>query len=102
MDVIKFLGLDRFTKALVVSSLVDIRKPDRTIFELTGSRLGFANNRESMLFVGDNPIVDIAGAHEAAMKTAWVSGGADWRHNNVVPNLVIDSVGELVALMTSH
>ncbi len=34
MDVIKSLVLDRSAKALVVSSLVNIRKPDRTIFEL--------------------------------------------------------------------
>ena len=34
MGVIKSLVLDRSAKALVVSSLVDIRKPDRTFFEL--------------------------------------------------------------------
>jgi HAD superfamily hydrolase (TIGR01549 family) len=67
MDVIKSLGLDRSAKALVVSSLVDIGKRDRTIFELAGLPLGFANNLESMLFVGDNPIADIAGAHDAGM-----------------------------------
>jgi putative hydrolase of the HAD superfamily len=34
--------------------------------------------QQHCLFVGDNPVADILGAHAAGMQTAWFCGVLDW------------------------
>jgi putative hydrolase of the HAD superfamily len=46
-------------------------KPDRRIFDLVVRHIGLAPG--DILFIGDHPINDIAGAHAVGMKTCWVS-----------------------------
>ncbi len=48
-----------------------------------------------ILFVGDNPHTDIAGAHRVGMKTAWVKMGREYASDAPRPDYVIERVTEL-------
>lgn len=76
---IETLGLMPFLEFSMISSEVGFRKPDREIFELAASMLGLRT--EQCMFVGDNPVADVAGAENAGMhavffgdRVAWPSG----------------------------
>jgi len=64
------LGFNRFFDCVVVSEAVELRKPDRTIFELACEKVNA--DIHSSVFVGDNPIADVKGAKESGMKTIYV------------------------------
>ncbi|MEZ5290599.1 MAG: HAD family hydrolase [Vicinamibacterales bacterium] len=49
-------------------------KPDRAPFHEACRRLGVA--REAAIFVGDDPVCDIAGAREAGLRTIWLPARA--------------------------
>ncbi len=71
---LEILGLhDRFD-AVVLSSRVGYKKPDRRIFDLALERLGIAASE--CVFVGDNPVDDIAGAQGAGMDALYLAGEA--------------------------
>ena len=67
---IKTLGLEPFFDAIVVSGDLDIHKPDRRIFDHAAKLLGVEN--ENCVFVGDDPLSDIAGARGANMEAVWL------------------------------
>jgi putative hydrolase of the HAD superfamily len=69
-------GLTNLMDTIVISEAVGLRKPDPAIFLLAASKLDVAP--ESVLFVGDNPEVDIVGAAGAGLQTAWLRNGAAW------------------------
>jgi putative hydrolase of the HAD superfamily len=69
-------GLHDLFDIVVVSEAVRLRKPDRAIFALATADLGIG--MENALFVGDNPEVDIVGAADAGMQTAWYRNGEMW------------------------
>jgi len=48
-----------------------IAKPDARIFSAAAERLGVAP--EEILHVGDDPVLDVAGAREAGLRTAWIN-----------------------------
>jgi len=60
------LGVGTSFDPIVVSEEVGLRKPDRRIFERAIS--GWSVAPASVLFVGDDPIADIEGAHGAGMQ----------------------------------
>jgi len=64
--VLRDLGLSDYFDVVVASNEVNVRKPDKAIFELTLDRLG-ANPKDTA-FVGDRFDVDIKGAREAGVK----------------------------------
>ena len=80
-------------------SLVNIRKPDRAIFELAASKVGIGVELSQILFVGDNPSADIVGTQTAGMKTAWVSGGREWPLADASPDFIVETVADLARLM---
>lgn len=54
-----------------------VAKPDRRIFLEAAERLGVAPSQ--ILHVGDDPGMDIVGAREAGLRTAWINrDGAAW------------------------
>lgn len=71
---LEILGLhDRFD-AVVLSSRVGFKKPDRSIFDLALKRLGVA--AWECVFVGDNLVDDIAGAQGAGMDALYLGEAA--------------------------
>jgi len=66
------LGIAHLFEAVIVSSAVGLRKPDPAIFKLCCDRLTVAP--EQAVFVGDNPLADIAGAARAGLVTVYIPG----------------------------
>lgn len=70
------IGLRDALDTVVISEDVGLRKPDPAIFALGVKNLGLVP--EETLFVGDNPEVDIVGAANAGLQTAWFRNGISW------------------------
>lgn len=54
-------------------------KPDRAIFHHACERLGLP--ADEVLHVGDDPLLDVAGARDAGMRTAWINRNGLDRHD---------------------
>jgi putative hydrolase of the HAD superfamily len=61
------LGLEGLFEPLIISEEVGFRKPDPRAFELAVANWGLLP--EAVLFVGDDPVADIAGATAVGMHT---------------------------------
>lgn len=66
-------GLDDLMDSVVISGAVGVGKPDPGIFNIALKEIGL--NAGETVFVGDNPIADIAGARALGM-------GVVWKQNN--------------------
>ena len=93
------LGLRSRTDCIFISEVFGGRKPDAAIFHAATAVLNVPC--EYILFVGDNPIADICGAHEVGMTTAWLHRGSTWpaEITDVQPDYVLESLGELLKLL---
>ena len=69
-SVIRALGIERFFSAILISEAEGIRKPDPGIFRRALERLHSLPGES--VFVGDDPVSDIAGANDAGMKAVWL------------------------------
>lgn len=89
------LGLSQIMHAVFVSSEVQITKPALGIFEraLRWTEL----EAHDVLFVGDDPIIDLAPAASLGMATAWRARGV-WPRELAPPTHRIESITELLAL----
>ncbi len=95
------LGLIRRTGCLFVSETFGGKKPDRAIFEAAAAHLGIPPAQ--ILFVGDNPTVDILGAQFAGMKATWLHRDQSWPEELAgQPDFVIGSVSELASILGLH
>ena len=79
---------------VIVSEEQGYAKPDPRVYRDALTALGLASP-EAVLFVGDNPVTDIAGARAFGMQTAWVSRGRAFPTELVAPDLVIERVTDL-------
>ncbi|MBE1159113.1 HAD family hydrolase [Dyella acidiphila] len=72
-------------------------KPDPRIFLAAAERLGVAP--ENILHVGDDPELDVVGARDAGMRTAWINrAGHRWPGAlGVAPDLDLPDLAALVA-----
>ncbi|MGW6374501.1 HAD family hydrolase [Rhodococcus sp. NPDC055112] len=91
-------GLSRYLGGCVISEEVGIKKPDRRIFERAGELVGMHLGGGWM--VGDHPVADIVGAHQAGLSTAWVTHGRQWPVEGFQPTLSTstcsDAIGAIV------
>ncbi|MEJ2587091.1 MAG: HAD family hydrolase [Deltaproteobacteria bacterium] len=84
---IEYLGLRPFVEAVIISGEVGVRKPNPTIFDQLADALGVEKSR--MIYVGDDPDSDIAGAAEAGIQPVWMTYVRD-NGIPVVPGLMPD------------
>lgn len=83
-----------------VVSAVDVgaAKPAPPIFLEAVRRAGVGV--DEALHVGDHPEIDIAGAKEAGLRTAWVNRNGDgWPEHVAPPDAVISTIAELLTLL---
>jgi len=95
---IENLGLARSTDCLFVSETFGGKKPDPAIFHAAAVHLGLPPAQ--ILFVGDNPAIDVLGAQAADMKAAWLHRGQPWPEELAgAPDFVIGWLGELAGIL---
>lgn len=75
---------------------VGAAKPDARIFLAAAEKLGIAP--ENILHVGDDPELDVAGARDAGLRTAWINRpGHPWPSElGEAPNLEVRDLAALV------
>jgi len=88
------LGIEHRFEAVIVSGEVGIAKPEPAIFELALDTLG--SPVEHSWHVGDNPVIDVAGAKAAGLTAVWLNRGRQARADGVAePGLEVASLLEL-------
>ncbi len=93
------VGLKPFFNFAIYSSETAYRKPHPSIFKLAIKNLNM--NPEEILFVGDNISLDVMGAKNVGMKSAWINRE---RKNNAIdgePDYELHSLEDLL-LIGSH
>jgi putative hydrolase of the HAD superfamily len=88
-------GLKKYFDFTVYSSGVPFRKPHPSIFQLAINH--FQIEPCEILFVGDSLLLDISGAHEVGMKTAWIN-----RKNEETDNIPDYELASLEDLLQIH
>lgn len=91
------VGLDQVLEGWVISEEVGVAKPDADIFKICASRAG--QPLESAWMIGDNAPVDIGGAHNAGINSAWIHRNRDWEESAYGPALLVASVSEAMELI---
>ncbi len=82
-------------EAVISSESSRLYKPDPAIFELCARRLGLT--ARDMLYVGDSPRADVAGALRAGLQMAWLDReGADLPEGTPPPHLRIATLDALL------
>lgn len=87
------LGLADVVRTVFVSGELGFSKPDRRVFEHALRWSECAPGE--VLFVGDEPVIDLAPAAALGMATAWRVRG-EWPAGQVGPTYRITSIAELV------
>ncbi|WP_053846926.1 HAD family hydrolase [Streptomyces sp. NRRL B-24085] len=87
-------GLSDLIDGIAASGDIDIRKPDPRLFELAAARCGTQLTPGDWM-TGDNPETDIAGGHDAGLRTIWVTG-RPWPDGLVTPHHTVGDVVEAI------
>ena len=90
-------GLEGRFAFVVFSQDVQIRKPDRRIFEIAVREAGCP--LEELLHVGDSFENDVMGAHGAGAKTAWLNREGMESNAEVKPDVEITSLADLPGVL---
>lgn len=91
------IGMAHFFQHVITARGCGVAKPDAQIFKLACDKLGV--RADEILHVGDDPQLDVIGAHDAGMRTAWINRiGATWTHE-IEPDVVVHDLTELADLL---
>ncbi|MEE8410242.1 MAG: HAD family hydrolase [Myxococcota bacterium] len=86
-------GLDRRFEHIFISEEVGCKKPQAGIFENALRALDCSP--DNAIFVGDNPMADVAGAAAVGMRTCWVARGRDYPASCPQPTWTVQHVARL-------
>jgi len=93
MKIERALGED-VVPAILVSDQIGALKPARAAFAALAGALGLPPER--IVYVGDNPAVDVAGSLAAGMQAVWVDvDGVAYPPEILPPTLRVTALGEL-------
>lgn len=91
---------DRFA-AHVAAREAGHAKPDAPIFHATCARLGVLPHE--VLHIGDDPLLDVAGAARVGMRTCWINRrDEDWPGDLPPPDLHFRTLSELADWLDHH
>ncbi|MES2362269.1 MAG: HAD family hydrolase [Pseudomonadota bacterium] len=90
---IERIGLQRYFKASVSAQAFGVGKPDPRIFHAAAGAVDTVP--ENVLHIGDDAMLDVLGALNAGMQTAWLNRAANaWKHAEK-PHITVSSLTEL-------
>ena len=87
------LGLRGAFAEIIVSGDMMIDKPDKEIFMLMSEKLCYEPSE--MIYVGDNPKNDIAGARAAGYHTIWMKSTGMWQYSLMPAEEEVSTVEEI-------
>ncbi|OSO92210.1 haloacid dehalogenase [Halorubrum ezzemoulense DSM 17463] len=94
---IEALGLDDLVDAIVYAGDLPRRKPHAEPFERLTAALSV--DAEETLYVGNSLSYDVAGAHNAGLRSAWLRASPDDAPGAYGPDHVVDSLAEIADLL---
>lgn len=93
------IGLAHFFKFAIAARGFGVGKPDKRIFDAACTMLDVPP--DEVLHVGDDPQLDVVGARDAGLRTAWINRAqAAWTHGDA-PDIVVHDLGELADRLDS-
>jgi len=92
------MGIQPEPECVVISKEFGHKKPEPEIFAEALRRLGGPQPSDT-LFVGDNPIMDIHGASNSGLVTAWMRRGRTWKWGSPEPDFTIDHVDQVPKIL---
>ncbi|MER5503121.1 HAD family hydrolase [Streptomyces sp. NPDC002466] len=93
-------GLTDLVHGVAASGDLEIRKPDRRLFELGASRCG-VSLADGGWMVGDNPTGDVGGGHQAGLRTIWLRG-RPWPDGLPAAHHVVDDVTDAITILLNE
>lgn len=95
---LKLAGVHGYFRSSLSAAKFGSAKPDCAIFHAAAASVG--SSRDRMLHVGDDPVLDVAGALAAGLQAAWLVRRADapqppWELGGERPQLIVRSLREL-------
>ncbi|MFT4192955.1 MAG: HAD-IA family hydrolase [Comamonas sp.] len=87
-------GIGAYFKGAIHAREFGVGKPDVRIFEAAARALGLGVGQ--VLHIGDDPLLDVQGAHDAGMQTVWVNRGGQAWALDVAPTLEVATLADLV------
>lgn len=87
-------GVGAYFKGAIHAREFGVGKPDRRIFEAAADTLQVP--AAAVLHIGDDPLLDVKGAHDAGMQTVWVNrDGKAWALD-LAPGLEVSTLATVV------
>lgn len=93
----KCVGLEGFFSFVAFSQDHGVAKPDRRLFEIALKEAGCPQCE--MLHVGDSLETDVAGAHNAGIRSVWVNRKNAQRAGGAAPDYEISSLSQLPGIL---
>ncbi|MDX5566614.1 HAD family hydrolase [Streptomyces sp. ID05-04B] len=93
-------GLAGLVDGVAASGDLEIRKPDRRLFELGATRCG-VSLADGGWMVGDNPAGDVGGGHQAGLRTIWLRG-RPWPDGLPAAHHVVDDVTDAITILLNE
>ncbi|MEV7711205.1 HAD family hydrolase [Streptomyces sp. NPDC088270] len=93
-------GIVDLVDGVAVSGDLEIRKPDRRLFELGATRCD-VSLADGGWMIGDNPAGDIGGGHQAGLRTIWLRG-RPWPDGLPAAHHVVDDVIDAVNILLNE
>jgi putative hydrolase of the HAD superfamily len=91
-------GLWRYLHSVTISGDVGVAKPHPALFLRACGTAG-CRPAEVLMMIGDDPVCDIGGAAALAIPTCWVARGRDWPVGLTPPDVVVESVLDVAAVL---
>lgn len=94
---IEAMGISQLVDAMTISEAVGVKKPDPRIYIAAMESLGVT--AAESIFVGDQPVLDVAAPRELGMKTVWLDTGRRWPAELEPADYVIRELEELLSIV---
>ena len=92
------VGLGHLIEHAVSASEIKVAKPDSLIYQSLVER--FSVEAHQVLYVGDDPLFDVAGSQEAGLKAIWINReNKPWPEHLPAPKYQISNLHELELLL---
>lgn len=90
-------GISDLVDGVAVSGDLEVRKPDRRLFELAADRCGLDLSGGGWM-IGDNPAADVGGGHQAGLRTIWLRG-RPWPDSLPAAHRTVGDVTDAIAFL---
>ncbi|MFH9425453.1 HAD family hydrolase [Streptomyces sp. NPDC017529] len=93
-------GIAELVDGVAVSGDMEMRKPDPRLFELAARRCG-RSLADGGWMIGDDPAGDIAGGHQAGLRTIWLRG-LPWPDGLKTAHHTVDDVTDAIDILLNE